>query len=237
MNVIGQINARSRTGFLYNQPTRKLSLEGGTASFSGEKQAVLVTNLSTTGVLAETNAPLSVGEPLEILLPEGETLAATIVWTNEDIFACEFERPLPVATIRKIELQSPSAASVSLQNTPLPVGANSAETLGERIKRLRRERGFSMVHFASCIGVSKPTLWKWEKGAVFPRQHTIQALADALGVTEMELIYGSNRPAAPGEHPQKTSFEKLRNAISLKKEELASIIGIPPRRIRIIIEE
>ncbi len=237
MNVLGQINARSRTGFLANQPTRKLSLEGGTASFSGEKEAVLVTNLSSTGVLAETTAPLSVGEPLEILLPEGESLAATVVWTNEGIFACKFERLLSIATIRKVELQCPPAARVSDQNTDLPVGERAAETLGERIKRLRRERGFSMVHFASCIGVSKPTLWKWENGTVFPRQHTIQILADALGVPEMELIYGSERQIPPGEQAQKTSFEKLRNAIYVKKEELASIIGIPPRRIRIIIEE
>ncbi|MBA3054414.1 MAG: helix-turn-helix transcriptional regulator [Sphingomonadales bacterium] len=237
MSVLGQINARSRTGFLGNQPTRKLSLEGVTASFSEDKESVLVTNLSTTGVLAETNAPLSVGEPLEILLPEGEVLAATVVWANEGIFACEFERPLSVSTIRKVELHCSSPARIDDQGANLPGGGPAAETLGERIKRLRRERGFSMVHFASCIGVSKPTLWKWENGTVFPRQHTIRVLAEALGVPELELIYGSERPAPADEQAQQSSLENLRNAIGLKKEELANIIGIPPRRIRIIIEE
>ena len=34
---------------------------------------------------------LSIGEPLQILLPDGEAVSATIVWGGEEIFACKFD--------------------------------------------------------------------------------------------------------------------------------------------------
>lgn len=236
MTVMGQINLRSRTGFLAGQPTRKLSLEGATASFKGEGEAVYVTNLSKTGMLLETNAPLSIGEPLQVLLPEGETCSASIIWANETIYACEFERSLAIAAIRKVQLQSPPETRVGSEKALIGIDENPAETLGARIKRLRRERGFAMVHFASRIGVSKPTLWKWENGTVFPRQNMIQTIARVLGVPEKELIYGSKRPIRQHEQLPMTVFESSGKAIAAKKAELANIIGVTPCRIRIMIE-
>lgn len=236
MTIMGQINIRSRTGIMSGQPTRKLSLEGTTASFKGGQEVVHVNNLSRTGMLLETGAPLSVGERVQILLPEGECCSAIVVWANETIFACEFERTLTTATISRVQLQSPPEPHIGNKNHIPRVDEHPKEVLGERIKRLRRERGFSMVHFASCVGVSKPTLWKWEKGAVFPRQDMIHVIARALGVSEKELIYGNVRQVEQREQAGSPAHETSGRAIAAKKAELADIIGIDPDRIRILIE-
>ena len=235
MTIMGQINVRSRTGILSGLPTRKLSLEGATASFRGGKEAVYVKNLSRTGMLIETSAPLSVGEPLQILLPEGDACSAIVVWANEMLFACDFERTLATGTISKIRL-----ATSQEQREPgvaIPAGGESLEeALGERLKRLRRERGFSMVHFAGCVGVSKPTLWKWEKGTVLPRQEMIGTIARVLGVSDKELIYGSKRQVSGNSRMNVKEFDNSGDAIVAKKAELACIMGITPDRIRILIE-
>ena len=236
MTYMAQINLRSRTGFLHGEPTRKLSLEGGAASFRGERETVLVSNLSCTGMLLETDAPLSVGEPLQLLLPEGKSCAATIVWSSETLFACTFENQLSVATISKIKLQTPPGARVNDGNGLHPIEDIPEETLGERIKRLRRAKGIGMAHFASCIGVSKPTLWKWEKGTVFPRQHMTQAIARELGVHEKELIYGSGHQVGRRAQMSATTGETSGQEIATKKAELAHIFGVSPNRIKIMIE-
>jgi transcriptional regulator with XRE-family HTH domain len=232
MAVKAQINARSRTGYLHGEPTRKLSLEGTATSFKGDRESVTVTNLTRTGMLLETTAPLSAGEPLQILLPEGTSCTASVVWANETIFACEFDRALTIATIRKIQLQSPPDVhpDIRIENEA------PKETLGQRIKRLRRERGFSVDYFASRIGVSRPTLWKWEKDSVSPRQNMVQVIALALGIPENELLYGS--PQLPARRTAKTppTLEVEGNAIADKKAEIAQIIGINPQRVKILIE-
>jgi transcriptional regulator with XRE-family HTH domain len=236
MTFMGQINPRSRTGFLHGEPTRKLSLEGGAASFKGEREAVLVSNLSSTGMLLETDAILSVGEPLQLLLSGGDACTATIVWSSENIFACTFENRLPLATISKIKLQNPRDARVNEGNGFRRIEEIPEETLGERIRRLRRARGLGMAHFASCIGVSKPTLWKWEKGTVSPRQQMTKVIARELGVHEKELIYGSSRQVAQREHMPATASDAPAEEIAKKKEELAHLFGVPPSRIKIMIE-
>lgn len=239
MTIMGQINVRSRTGILSGQPTRKLSLEGAVPSFKGDRETVRVNNLSRTGMLLETGAPLSIGEPLQILLPEGDYCSAIVVWANEFLFACEFERTLSTATISRIRLQGPKSELPDGRDDRLaPETGNVCieETLGNRLKRLRRERGFSMVHFASRVGVSKPTLWKWEKGTVFPRQDMIGVIARALGVSEKELIYGNGPQGEQRAGASAPVMGTVQDAIVAKKAELAQIMGVTPDRIRILVE-
>jgi ribosome-binding protein aMBF1 (putative translation factor) len=245
MTVMGQINLRSRVGIMRGQPTRKLSLEGTTASFKGGNDVVYVNNLSRTGMLLETAAPLSVGEPLQILLPEGDICAATVVWANESIFACDFARALNTATIRRIQLQSPPERRPDNENPAHEIAGNEnaggsaeakpEEALGERIRRLRRKHGVSMVHLASCVGVSRPTLWKWEKGAVFPRQDMIRLLARTLGVSEKELIYGNQQVRQPDQQ-RFAALESPEKTIAAKKAEIASLVGVDPSQVKILIE-
>ncbi len=57
-------------------------------------------------------------------------------------------------------------------------------TNGDKIYKLRSERGLTLEELAAKIGVSKSTIQKWETGSIKEmRRDKIQALADALGVS------------------------------------------------------
>ena len=68
--------------------------------------------------------------------------------------------------------------------------SSNVETFGTRLRRLRTERQISQVSFARQLGVSKPTVWKWERDEVRPRPKSLEAAASILGVTERDLCAG-----------------------------------------------
>jgi transcriptional regulator with XRE-family HTH domain len=65
-------------------------------------------------------------------------------------------------------------------------------TLGARLRRLRMQRRISLVGFARQLGVSKPTVWKWERDEARPRQKSLEAAASILGVSERDLVFGGH---------------------------------------------
>lgn len=69
---------------------------------------------------------------------------------------------------------------------------------GKIIKLLREQKGFSQVELADKIGVSKQTLYKYEKGIVtnIPSDK-IESLAKALGTTP-EVLMGWAEPPKSG---------------------------------------
>lgn len=237
MTIMGRINTRKRTGMVRGEPSRKLSLEGASPSFKGMHEAASVFYLSTTGMLLETDAPLSVGEPLEVLLPQAGNCMALIVWANESLYACQFDRALTTAVIGAVKLvHPPKQSDADLGGMLSRQDEAREETFGERLSRLRREAGFTMVYLASLVGVSKPTLWKWEKDAIHPRQRTVQSLARALGVSELELLYGTKSQLLQRDKEDRIASETAEEAIAISKAKVADIIGVDPAQVRIIIE-
>jgi len=74
-----------------------------------------------------------------------------------------------------------------------------AETFGARLRRLRTERRISQDRFARMLGVSRPTVWKWERDDVRPRQKSLEAAASLLGVSERDLIFSGRTQDAKSE--------------------------------------
>lgn len=238
MTVMGRINARTSVGRLRDKPCRQLNLEGSAASFNDGNDTVHVTRLTTTGLLLESRTPLSVGDVLQVLVPATPPVTAIVVWACETLFACEFQRPLTPATISRIELVSLPEHHTDPIHAETHGDEAPAETLGGRIRRLRLDRGMGMEHFASRIGVSKPTLWKWEKGTVFPRTRMLPAIAQALGVSEKELIHGSRHRSR---QPRSMNFQSMTfptrdAAVAAKKEELAQLFGVSASCIEVSIK-
>ena len=63
------------------------------------------------------------------------------------------------------------------------------ETLGKRLRRLRRDKGLSISDLAKMVGVSESTYREWEYGRAI-RGEPYGKLADTLDVSVSELLFG-----------------------------------------------
>lgn len=100
---LGSARAERRDAF---RRTLRLVAE---VSYSRDSARVLILNLSESGVLIETAAVLTVGESLELELPEAGTVVARVVWQRGREFGCEFDRPVPKGAVSAALLRSPPA--------------------------------------------------------------------------------------------------------------------------------
>ena len=60
----------------------------------------------------------------------------------------------------------------------------------KRLKELRKKAGLTQSELANAIGASLLTIFRWEKGERQPRMDEIKKLAQALNVTDSELLNG-----------------------------------------------
>ncbi|MBF6619519.1 MAG: helix-turn-helix domain-containing protein [Patulibacter sp.] len=63
-----------------------------------------------------------------------------------------------------------------------------AQTVGANVRRLRRNRGLSLVELGQHASIAKGTLTQLEAGRGNPTLETIQALGRALGVAVSDLV-------------------------------------------------
>ncbi|MFX3620155.1 MAG: LexA family protein [Acinetobacter radioresistens] len=64
------------------------------------------------------------------------------------------------------------------------------ETLGFRLKNLRKTKKLTQQKIADAIGVSKTSVIYWERGDNLPKHESLTALAAVLGVDTDYLLYG-----------------------------------------------
>ncbi len=64
------------------------------------------------------------------------------------------------------------------------------ETLGTRLKKIRRDKKMTQQQLADAIGVSKTSVIYWEKDENTPKHESLVLLAKTLNVTTEHLLYG-----------------------------------------------
>lgn len=190
---------------------------------------VTIHNISAAGLLLETALVLAEGEQLALDLPEAGAVVASVVWRSEHLYGCAFAAPLTAAALAAAQLQgfAPGVPTAPLESAPerapLPAGAASGEGLGTRLNRLRREAGLTLADVAATLGVSKPTVWAWEKGKARPLPERLDAIAAALGVEAEALA------AAP-------ASREVEGVIAECRARIAAACGTAPEAVRIMIE-
>jgi transcriptional regulator with XRE-family HTH domain len=70
-----------------------------------------------------------------------------------------------------------------------------SETLGQRLARLRRERGLTQVELAQRLGVAQPVVSDYERDELRLHGQLIVKLTDILGVSAEELLGLKKTPA------------------------------------------
>jgi transcriptional regulator with XRE-family HTH domain len=192
--------------------------DGGTAN-------VTIHNISANGLLLETALELATGEQLALDLPEAGAVTATIIWRSEGLFGCAFERPIGPAALAAVQLQG---VAVAPSSAPAPAAAvtdvRPSDPLGVTLNRLRREAGLTLADVANRLGVSKPTVWAWEKGKARPLPERIDAIAAALGVAPEALA------ESRGAH------EAISGVVDDCRQRIAAAYGTPPNTVRIFVE-
>jgi len=187
---------------------------------------VTIHNISATGLLLETALELAEREQLVLDLPEAGKVVAAVVWRSERFYGCAFEEPLSSGALAAAQLQGLAPALAS-GTAPVPTGtrlrAPTGEALGTQLNRLRREAGLTLAEVAAALGVSKPTVWAWEKGKARPLPERLVAIAAALGVAPEVLT------ASPTPH-------EIDGVIAECRARIANTYCIAPEAVRIMVE-
>ena len=203
---------------------RELRLEASGLAPDGEEANVTIHNISAAGLLIETALDLAAGEQLALDLPEAGVVTAAVVWRSNNLYGCAFEQALSPAALAAVQLQGFAPGMAAPLRSALSPAINPGEGLGARLNRLRREAGLTLADVAATLGVSKPTVWAWEKGKARPLPERLDAIAAALGVSPDLLAPG---PGATGE---------IGTVIAQSRQRIAEAAGVSAQAVRIMIE-
>jgi DNA-binding XRE family transcriptional regulator len=101
----------------------------------------------------------------------------------------------------------------------------AAETLGEKLSRLRKTRGWTQSDLAQQLGVTEASVCYWEQDRSRPKAARLQSLAALLGIPVAELL----GHAAPGR-------ANLGEMVARMRSEIAQAAGTSPSKVKIVIE-
>lgn len=65
---------------------------------------------------------------------------------------------------------------------------NIRKDLGEKIKRLRKEQGYTQKQFAEMIDISSRNVSNIEQGISFPKPETLEKIVKSFGITTDKLF-------------------------------------------------
>lgn len=204
------------------EPRRCLKLDTSGMLASGRAANVTIHNASVSGLLLETDLPIGEKEDLLVELPHVGMVLARTVWNSGKLFGCRFTEDIEPSVLSALELRSDAPLSVDF-GLGIEGRGKVAASFGKRIEQLRKSRGLTLADVAGELGVSKPTVWAWEKGKARPIDDRIPALAEVLQVNPSELL---SRNMAPG----------LAESIAEARKKVAAACGVDPSRIRIMID-
>ncbi len=92
--------------------------------------------------------------------------------------------------------------------------------IGQNIKRLRQERGWSQEELSLRIHVTRQTISKWEKGQSIPDADIILLLTQQFNCTSAELL------GEYGNHHQKNEFEQVPHYRPVTFAQVLKTLGI-----------
>jgi transcriptional regulator with XRE-family HTH domain len=197
----------------------RLPLHGSKAT--GAEIEALVHNISATGMLVESKAPLEIGEVIEVNLPHSGKTATRVIWTSGDLAGCQFEMPISPATLSAAQLRSVVGPDTPALDDHQP--AAGAESFGVRLQRLRTAKQLTQGQLAVRLGVSEPSISAWELDKARPKAGRMEALSDALGVEISELLGFDGT-------------ENLADLVARAKAQIARAAGVSPDNVKLTIE-
>ncbi len=134
-------------------------------------------------------------------------------------------------------MQEPPCTSppVVAQWLVMPDRDEIALPLGERLKQLRQEHGWSQADLAAKIGTDPGQISRYENGKMTPSPEAVVRLAEILDVTTDYLLIDSS-PRRALHAPEDVLGDRLNTVSELTEDELAvvlSVIDVPAAKNRL----
>lgn len=104
--LLAQLRTDQASADQRSAPRRRLKLVAGSQGLDAARP-VLIHNLSESGLLIETSAPLKVGEVIDVEFAETGATAARIVRAEGDHYGCRFVSPISRGAVSAALLRSP----------------------------------------------------------------------------------------------------------------------------------
>ncbi|MFJ9243944.1 helix-turn-helix domain-containing protein [Streptomyces sp. NPDC101776] len=112
-----------------------------------------------------------------------------------------------------------------------PSDAALQTELGAVIRRVRKERGLTLVQLARLAELSHPFLSQLERGLTRPSMSSLHRIARALGTTQQALFVQAVAPAAPGTAIRVTRAGDEDGVAVSKDGGVARMLGTAPLRL------
>ena len=99
-----------------------------------------------------------------------------------------------------------------------------AKQFGQFIAGIRKEKKMTQAELAEKIHVTDKAISRWERGLGFPDIQTLEPLAQALGISVLELMRSEKKKPAGDmdttetQYTQKEVAEMLQNADDISKQ-------------------
>jgi len=106
----------------------------------------------------------------------------------------------------------------------LPPLDPGGETLGERVGRLRKERGFTQVELAQKIGIIQTIVSAIEKGQLRLTAEMAIRFAVALGVSTDELLMPAKKRARRSTGPSRKVLRRLEQIETLPPHQQQTVL-------------
>lgn len=94
----------------------------------------------------------------------------------------------PAETAPTIPADSAEVACLPRRAKQTPDAQRSRETIGQRLARIRRERGMTQAEIAEKLGVAQPVVSDYERGELRLHGELIVKLTQILRVSSEELL-------------------------------------------------
>jgi transcriptional regulator with XRE-family HTH domain len=108
----------------------------------------------------------------------------------------------------------------TLQLAPLDLGE---ETLGQRLARLRKQRGLTQVELAQKIGIIQSLVSEYERDKLRLNAEMLARFALALEVSADELL-GLQKLPKNGRHPSRKVLRRLQKIEELPAHDQAALL-------------
>ncbi len=99
-------------------------------------------------------------------------------------------------------------------------------TLGEKIKQLRQEKGYSQIFLEKKSGVNSKLLSKYENGRIIPTADTLRKIAEGLDISADYLIFNNVPKDGRCQLNDLELFERFREVERMDPENRKMIVNL-----------